>query len=523
MNLFAPLTRLSTILLALGYLMSGWASSSNLRIAYDADPVSLDPYEQLSGGSMQQAHLLFDPLLRWTIDHQLEGRLAPSWHRLDNRTVRFNLRQGVQFISGNKLTALDVKWSLQRAKTSADFKAIFQPISHARVIDTHTIDLITDKPYALLENLATQLFIMDSRFYQGFDAQDKAKDAIEKHGHSYASDHASGTGPFVVTKRQQGIELQLQRQPNYWDHASVGNVSQITLTPIHDSATRSAALLAGDLDLIAPVPPIDHYRINKQIGMHLFTRDGARLISVQMNQSSSPELRDLRVRQAIIYAINNKGIASKIMRGFATPAGQQSPPGYLGHQPQLVPRFDLELASTLMDQAGYSKGFRLSMIAPNNRYVNDAKIAQAIVIMLAKINIEVELMTMPKAQYWQKYDQGGADLMMVGWHSDTEDSANFSEFLAMCRDLDSGYGRYNGGHYCNPEVDRIVSASAQQTDTQKRAQMLQQVEHILYQDAAFVPLHWQHLAWGSHRGIDIGNVLTVGNIPYLADLVINQP
>lgn len=523
MNPIAHQKWLSTLLLALSCLMSGLANANSLRIAYDADPVSLDPYEQLSGGSMQQAHLLYDPLLRWTTDHQLEGRLAPSWQRLDNFTVRFNLRHDVKFVGGNPMTALDVKWSLQRAQTSPDFKAIFQPISHARVIDTHTIDLITEKPYALLENLATQLFVMDSLFYQGFDEQNKAKDAIEKHGHSYASEHASGTGPFIVTKRQQGIEVQLKRQLNYWDHASMGNVSLINLTPIHDNATRSAALLAGDLDLIAPVAPIDHYRINKQAGMHLFTRDGARLINLQMNQATRPELRDLRVRQAIIYAINNKGIASKIMRGFATPAGQQSPPGYLGHLPQLQPRFDLDLAQSLMSQAGYGKGFRLTMIAPNNRYVNDAKIAQAVVIMLAKINIEVDLVTMPKAQYWQKYDQGGADLMMLGWHSDTEDSANFSEFLVMCRNAESGYGRYNGGHYCNPEVDRLVSASAEQTNTLKRAQMLQQVEQILYQDAAFVPLHWQHLAWASRSGINIGQVLTVGNIPYLADLVIDQP
>jgi len=504
-------------------ILSGYSYANSLRIAYDADPVSLDPYEQLSGGSSQQAHLLYDPLIRWTTDHKLEGRLATSWHRLDDRKVRFNLLQGVKFISGNPLTALDVKWSLQRAKTSPDFKAIFQPISHARVIDAHTVDLITEQPYALLENIATTLFVMDSQFYQGFDEHQKAKDAIEKHGHSFASNHASGTGPFVLTHRQQGVELHLSRQANYWDHASAGNVNDIKLIPIHDSATRSAALLAGDLDLIAPVPPIDHYRINKQAGMHLFTRAGARLISLQMNQQSRLELRDLRVRQAIVYAINNKGIASKIMRGFATPAGQQSPPGYAGHLPKLTPRYNLQLAKSLMLEAGYGNGFKLSMIAPNNRYVNDAKIAQAVVIMLAKINIEVELITMPKAQYWQKYDQGGADLMMLGWHSDTEDSANFSEFLAMCRNAKSGYGRYNGGHYCNPEVDRLVMASAKQTDGLKRTQMLQQVEQILYQDAAFVPLHWQHLAWASRSGIDIGKVLTVMNIPYLADLVMDHP
>lgn len=501
-------------------LTGSYASAQSLHMAYDADPVSLDPFEQLSGGSTQLSHLLFDPLLRWTIDQELEGRLAISWQRLNARTLRLNLRQDVYFNSGNPFTALDVKWSLQRAKISDDFKAIFQPVSHARVITPHTVDLITDKPYALLENLAAQLYVMDSQFYQGFDTHNKAKDAIEKHGNSYASQHASGTGPFIVTQRQQGIYLQLERRAKYWDHASKGNVQEIRLTPIHDSSTRSAALLAGDLDLIAPVPPIDHYRIQKQSGMQLYTRFGARLISLQMNQYLRPELRDLRVRQAIIYAINNKGIASKIMRGFATAAGQQSPPGYVGHQPSLTPRFDLQQARLLMREAGYANGFKLSMIAPNNRYVNDAKIAQAIVVMLAKINIEVDLVTMPKAQYWEKYDQGGSDLMMLGWHSDTEDSANFSEFLVLCRNSDSGYGRYNGGHYCNPEVDRLVLASAQQVQPEKRRQMLQQVEQILYQDAAFVPLHWQHLAWASRDGVAIADVLTVGNVPYLADLVV---
>ena len=501
-------------------LLSSWANAQSLRVAYDADPVSLDPFEQLSGGSTQLSHLLFDPLVRWTIDQQLEGRLATSWQRIDAYTLRLNLRKGVRFSSGNPMTALDVKWSLQRAKTSADYKAIFQPVSHARVIDSHTVDLITDQPYALLENIAVQLYVMDSQFYSGFDEHQKAKDAIEKHGHSYASKHASGTGPYNVVHRQQGVHLQLQRRAEYWDHASPGNVQQISLTPIHDSATRSAALLAGDLDLIAPVPPIDHYRIQKQAGMQLFTRTGARLISLQMHQSARIELRDQRVRQAIIHAINNKGIASKIMRGFATPAGQQSPPGYVGHLPSLAPRFDLQLALQLMREAGYASGFKLSMIAPNNRYVNDAKIAQAIAVMLAKINIEVELVTMPKAQYWKKYDNGGADLMMLGWHADTEDSANISEFLVLCRNSDSGYGRYNGGHYCNPEVDRLVLASAKQTDPEKRKIMLQQVEHIIYQEAAFVPLHWQHLAWASREGINIGDVLTIGNIPYLADLVV---
>jgi peptide/nickel transport system substrate-binding protein len=187
---------------------------------------------------------------------------------------------------------------------------------------------------------------------------------------------------------------------------------------------------------------------------------------------------------------------------------------------ELEPRFDLQKARRLMAEAGYESGFAVSMIAPNNRYVNDAKIARAVTSMLAKINIQVDLVTMPKAQYWQQFDQRPADIMMLGWHSDTEDSANFTEFLAMCRDDDSGFGRYNGGGYCNPEVDRLIMASATETNAQRRAMLLQQVERILYQDAAFVPLHWQNLAWAVRHGVNIEAVMTDSNVPYLGDLVI---
>ena len=140
------------------------------------------------------------------------------------------------------------------------------------------------------------------------------------------------------------------------------------------------------------------------------------------------------MRMAIVHAINNEAIVQKIMKGFATTAAQMSPPGYLGHNPNLKPRYDLDLAKKLMKDAGYEDGFSVTMMAPNNRYVNDDKIAQAVAAMLSKINIKVDLQTMPKAQYWPQFDERAADMMMIGWHSDTEDSANFYEFLAMTPD-----------------------------------------------------------------------------------------
>ena len=137
------------------------------------------------------------------------------------------------------------------------------------------------------------------------------------------------------------------------------------------------------------------------------------------------------MRLAINYAINRQGIVDKILRGFGTPAGELSPPSYAGYDPALVPRFDLDKAKALMAEAGYADGFSVTMMAPNNRYIEDQRVAQAVAAMLAKINIKVDLQTMPKAQYWQRFDERAADIMMIGWQSDTQDSANFYEFLVM--------------------------------------------------------------------------------------------
>src|SRR5690606_18142690 len=135
--------------------------------------------------------------------------------------------------------------------------------------------------------------------------------------------------------------------------------------------------------------------------------------------------------------------------------------------------------------------------------------------MLAQIKITVDLTTLPKAQYWPEYDERAADIMMIGWHSDTEDSANFTEFLTMTPNADTAAGQYNSGNYTNLEVDQIVKDSLSETDVEKRTEMLQKVEQILYDDAAFVPLHWQDLAWAARKGVNIEPVLNVMDFPYL--------
>ncbi|ELQ2465281.1 ABC transporter substrate-binding protein [Vibrio vulnificus] len=513
-------SKLTVALMAAGLSLS--AAAADIKVAYDADPVSLDPHEQLSGGTLQMSHMVFDPLVRYTQKLDFEPRLAEKWERVNDTTYRFQLRKGVKFHSGNELTADDVVWTFARLKDSPDFKAIFEPYEKMVKVDDYTVELVSKGAYPLVLQTATYIFPMDSKFYSGTTADGKDKAEVVKHGNSFASTNVSGTGPFIVTSREQGVKVEFERFKDYWDKESKGNVNKLTLVPIKEDATRVAALLSGGVDMIAPVAPNDHQRVKDAKGIELVTLPGTRIITFQMNQNSHEALKDVRVRQAIVHAINNEGIVDKIMKGFATAAGQQGPEGYAGYNAELVPRFDLKKAKELMKEAGYEKGFTLTMIAPNNRYVNDAKVAQAASAMLSKIGIKVDLKTMPKAQYWPEFDKCAADMLMIGWHSDTEDSANFSEFLTMTRNEETGRGQYNCGHYSNPEVDKLVEAANVETDPTKRAAMLQKVEATLYNEAAFVPLHWQNLAWGAKSTLDIKPIVNAMDFPYFGDLVVKE-
>ena len=508
---------------ALCAAMAGAAfADTTVRVAYDADPVSLDPYEQLSGGTLQLSHMVFDPLVRWTQDLQFEGRLAESWEQIDATTMRFHLREGVTFHSGNAMTAADIDWTFDRIKESPDFKGIFAPFTDVEVVDDYTVDLKTAEPYPLILHTATYLFAMDSAFYTGTTDDGKDKAEIVKHGDSFASRNMSGTGPFIVTEREQGVRVVFDRFDGYWDTASAGNVDEIILTPIKEDPTRVAALLSGDVDFIAPVPPTDLQRVGDADGVDLITMPGTRIITFQLNQERVEAFQDARVRLAIDYAVNNAGIVDRIMRGFGTVAGQASPAGYLGYDASLEPRFDLDKARELMAEAGYADGFSITMMAPNNRYVNDDRIAQAVASMLSQINISVDLQTMPKAQYWPEFDERAADMMMIGWHADTEDSANFHQFLTACPDADTGNGQYNSGNYCNPAADALMNASNTETDTAARAALLTELEGILYEEAAFIPLHWQNLAWGAKDNMNAGDIVNALNFPYFGDLVVTE-
>lgn len=496
-------------------LLSAMSQAADIKIAMASDPETLDPHEQLSESVLQMSHLLFDPLVRDTHDLKVEPRLAEKWEQVDERTLRFHLRKGVKFHSGREMNVDDVLFTWARLNESADFKGLFTAYEGINKVDDYTFDVVTKEPYPLVLSNMTYFFVMDKDFYAG----DKGK--VEKATGTFASSNVSGTGPYTIESRQQGVKTVFVKNPNYWGER--GNVDRIEQVPIKENATRVAALLSGDVDWIHPVPPADLDRVKSNDKLTLYGVPSDRIIFIEMNQNVVEPFKDKRVREAVVHAVNNTGIVERIMRGYATPATQFSPEGYSGYNPDLPLRFDLDKAKELMKEAGYEKGFSVTMISPNDRYVNDEAIAQAVSAMLARINIKVELTTMPKAQYWTEFDKCAAGLQLIGWSSDTGDSANYSEFLTVTKNTDTGAGQYNCNGNSNPELDALIVEANKTLDEEKRNELLRQASKIEYDDAIVIPLHWQNQDWGyTNKFENFPEIVNFKNFPLFGDLKVKE-
>lgn len=506
-----------SLLLTLGVLTS---HAADITIAYDADPVSLDPMQQLSAGTIQMANMLFDPLVRYDSQLNIVPRLAKSWEQTDDKTMRFFLRQGVKFQSGNLVTADDVIFSFQRASQSPNFKSITAPFENMIKVDDYTVDLISKAPYPLTLQMMTNIFIMDKAFYSGKDDQGKPKDLIDASGNTYAAHHVSGSGAFRLTSRQQGIKSVYIKNPDYW--GKTGNVDTVNLMAIKENNTRLSALLSGAVDWIYPLSPADVNRVKKNDNLAFYSIPSNRVIFLFLNQNVNKELKDIRVRQAIEYAINNEGIAQKIMANSATAAGQFAPKGFSGHDPSLAPRYDLAKAKALMKEAGLEAGFNITMIAPNNRYVNDAKIAQAVAAMLAKINIKVELSTFPKAQYFPLMDRCEAGIAMLGISPIANDAIDYSSYDVHTKDLDKGLGQYNCS-FSNLELDQLIQSAINEMDKDKRNDIMLAISQKEYQEVPVAMLHWQNLNWAYKKTFkNFPDIVNMSNIPKWDELVITD-
>ena len=493
---------------ALTALLAGAAGANTLRMADSSDIAAMDPHSMTESNTIGFLNHVYEGLVRYNQDLEVEPALATSWEFVEPTRLRFSLREGVTFHNGNPFTADDVVASLERAAhESSPVKSNIPSMASVEKVDDLTVDLILTGPDPIVLNYLTNIHILDREWMEENDALLPAD--MRGGRENYAVANSNGTGPFILESRQPDASTVLTVNEDWWDEPQ-HNLTRIEFSPIGSDATRIAALLSGELDFIMPAPLQDIDRINRSDGAKAIIAPALRTIMLGMNQTEklhnsnltdANPLQDRRVREALWRAIDMELIRKKIMRDMSRNSALLVAPPVPGYDAALdvLPPANAEQAKALLAEAGYGDGFEVGLDCPNSRYVNDEEICQAITSMWSRIGVKANLSSQTPSKHFEKVLGGGSDVYMVGWATlpmlDT-----YSVLSALLHTPGERMGAWNPGRYSNAELDALTAKVAVELDTDKRTAMMTEALKIARDDVAIIPLHQQPLAWAVRDG-----------------------
>ncbi|GFE49505.1 ABC transporter substrate-binding protein [Roseobacter cerasinus] len=486
--------------------------AEEFRWAETTDPQTMDPHAVNSAAVLGFLNNVYEGLVRRGKDMTIEPALATRWEPIgDGEGWRFTLREGVTFHDGSAFTAEDVLFSYERASSeAADTRSWFAPVSEVKVVDDYTIDIMTSAPNPIFPDSIANWMMMDSGWAEASSAERPDKD-----NGNFATLNANGTGAFQLTTREPGLRTVLEPFDGWWDEAE-HNITRAELTPIQNPATAVAALLSGDVDFINPVPIQDTARLAANDQVKVIQGIEARVIMLGFpheaealkysgETTNTNPFADVRVRQAVAHAINVPAILQTIMRGNAEEVSQLVSPAMRGFSGDLAarPAFDPDKARALLAEAGYPDGFSFGLKCPNDRYLNDEAVCQAVTGMLAQVGVRATLDAMPVQNYWPELRADNYDMYLLGWSPGTFDAEHPVRFLASTPNEEKKLGSWNFGGFSNARVDELLPMIQSEIDDSKRQMMLDETAKILQDEVAYVPLYVQPLVWGTQANIEL--------------------
>jgi peptide/nickel transport system substrate-binding protein len=492
------------------------ADAKTLRWSSQGDFLTADPHGQNEGINNLINDEIFERLVVRGRKLELVPGLATKWELVAPTRWRFALRRGVTFHDGSPFTADDVVYSVERAQQpSSNFKVYAAPLGKARKVDDYTVEFETPAPSPVFIENAALINIMSRAWCEKNGAQ-RAQD-FKSGEETFASRNANGTGPFMLVKRDAEVATVLKKNPRWWGIAEGrfdGNVDQVVYRPVKSDATRMAALLSGELDMVLDPPLQDIPRLRGDHSVRVIEGPENRVIFLVMDQQrgelkyssvkGANPLKDLRVRQAFYMAIDIEAIRRQVMRGQSLPTGAMIPASHRSF-PDLEARlfaFDPQRARALLAQAGYPQGFEIGLLCPNNRYVNDERICTAIAGMLAKVGVKVNLTAMPRAQFFQRVDQFDVTMHLYGWGGATTDPG-FTLTPVIHSHDGKGKGDFNSGRYADPLLDQWIEAAEHETDPDRRTSLIHDAFRRVRENVYTIPLHRQVIPWAVRSGVTV--------------------
>ena len=493
----------------LAALLARTAAAQPLTIGIGDAVTSIDPHYLNSPTNKNVINNIYDALTDADNTINILPSLAESWRLIDDTTWEFKLRRDVKFHDGTPLTAEDVKATYARVprvpNAPQPFTTYIRLVKSIKVIDAHTLYMITSSLDPILPNEAAQIRIIPA----------SKADALPEDFNSGKA--AIGTGPMRFVSYQPGSGVELVRDDAWWGRKPLWE--KVSFRFIADGAARVAALLAGDMQVIDLVPSDALAKLRANDRIHVTTAEiGLRYIFLALDQSrdgptpfvTGPNgerleknpLKDVRVRKALSIAISRPAIVERVMEGVATATGQMMPEGGFGWTPDVaVPVFDPDQAKKLLAEAGYPNGLKVTIHSTKGRYVNDTRIVQAVAQMWQRIGIQASIELQPWSTYASRVQRGEYSIMIGAVGAVTSESSQVLRSAMGTYDPPAGWGGFNWGRYSNPDLDALVVRAQSIADNKQREQVLRQAMIMGANDVANIPLHLQKTTWAMQRGL----------------------
>ena len=508
-------TSLALVLWSIGLSpTAGIAEAKTLRWAARGDMQTTDPHSQNEGTTNNINSLVYDTLVQRDKDLNLEPALAESWQQPNPTTWIVKLRAGVRFHDGTPFTADDVVFSYERARsTSSQFRPYANAAGMPRKIDDLTVEFTTDGPNPVeLWHWAT-IFIMSKTWCERNRAT-KPQNYMQKED-MITVHQANGTGAYVLKAREPDVKTVLVKNPNWWGIKAgtfTGNADEVIYLPIGNDATRLAALVSGEVDLVTDLPPQDVPKLKQDTNIKVVEGTENRIVFIGMDQSRDELLysnvkgrnpfKDRRVRQAMYQSIDIEAIRTSIMRGLSQPTGAllQSP---VQSTPELEKRlpYDKANARQLLADAGYSNGFDVTLDCPNNRYMNDEKICQALAGMWAQVGLTVKVNAMPRATFFPKLEKLDTSMYMFGWGANGSTDGIFILQPVLATNDGKGDGDQNHGRFSNPKLDELTAKIKVDMNPEKRLAEIREALGAHNAEINDIPLHRQVIPWAERSNV----------------------
>lgn len=511
------LTLLASSLLAAGSL----AHAEELKIAFADNLSSLDPQLNNFAGDRSAGLFFFDMLVS-NYYNKLLPSLATEWKNIDPTTWEFTLRPDVKWNDGQPFTAEDVVFSIERIRkvpgSVAPFTSYVRTIESVSIKDPQTLVFKTMTPNPSLPlNLASVPI-------------------VSKHGTENASSEdfnsgkaLIGTGPYNLVSFTPGDRVVAQANPNYWGEKVFWDKVDYKYTA--NAASRTAALLAGDVDVIDKVSVSDLAKLQSDAKVSVFAYNGLRAMILQPSFNPAPSkfitdasgkpleknpLLDVRVRKALSLAINRDAIADRILQGGVTVANQWMPDGSIGYNPEIKNiAFDAEQAKALLAEAGYPNGFNLSVHVPTDRYPLAPETIQAVAQFWTRIGVKTNVEVVPWAVYSGAANKNEYAMSVIAWGNGTGEASYAMVSILATNNPDKGMGASNWGRYSNAKHDELLAQVTAEFDDAKREEIMREAATVVMDDVGIIPLFHYKNIWAAKKGLVVKPLSSDRTVPVM--------